>query len=83
MNKCKIDKMKNTFLAGAPSSGKTTVIKKIIKNLDFPANRFYTEEEKVAGKRAGFLMKAIDGKRGHLVHQDLILRKVSNLLDTE
>jgi nucleoside-triphosphatase len=62
---------KNIFLTGAPSSGKTTVIKKIIEKLDHPANGFYTEEERVDGKRVGFLMKTLDGKKGYLAHQDI------------
>jgi nucleoside-triphosphatase len=62
---------KNIFLTGAPSSGKTTVIKKVIENLNFPANGFYTEEERVADKRVGFLMKTLDGKKGYLAHQDI------------
>ncbi len=41
---------KNIFLTGAPSSGKTTVIKKVIKRLGLEANGFYTEEERVEGK---------------------------------
>ncbi len=61
---------KNIFLTGAPSSGKTTVIKKIIEKLDHPANGFYTEEERVDGKRVGFLMKTLDGRKGYLAHQD-------------
>ncbi len=62
---------KNIFLTGAPSSGKTTVIKKVISALDLPVNGFYTEEERVAGKRTGFLMKTLDGRRGYLAHQDI------------
>jgi nucleoside-triphosphatase len=62
---------KNIFLTGAPSSGKTTVIKKVIEGLTLPANGFYTEEERIAGKRVGFLMKTLDGKKGHLAHQDI------------
>jgi len=62
---------KNIFLTGAPSSGKTTVIKKVIKGLRGPANGFYTEEEKVDGKRVGFLMSTLDGKTGYLAHQDI------------
>ena len=62
---------KNIFLTGAPSSGKTTVIKKIIQGLAFPANGFYTEEERVAGKRVGFLMNTLDGRKGYLAHQDI------------
>jgi nucleoside-triphosphatase len=62
---------KNIFLTGAPSSGKTTVIKKVISGLELPANGFYTEEDKEAGKRVGFLMKTLDGRRGYLAHQDI------------
>lgn len=66
-----MNEIKNIFLTGAPSSGKTTVIKKIIGNLNHPANGFYTVEERVDGKRVGFLMKTIDGKEGYLAHQDI------------
>jgi len=48
---------KNIFLTGAPAAGKTTVIKKVIERLGVPANGFYTEEERVAGIRTGFLMR--------------------------
>jgi len=61
---------KNIFLTGAPSSGKTTVIRKVIAGLTFSANGFYTEEERVAGRRVGFLMKTLDGRQGYLAHQD-------------
>ena len=61
---------KNIFLTGAPSSGKTTVIRKVIEGLKFPANGFYTEEERVAGRRVGFLMRTLDGRQGYLAHQD-------------
>jgi len=66
-----MNQKKNIFLTGAPSSGKTTVIKKVIEGMDHPANGFYTEEERVDGKRVGFLMKTLDGKRGYLAHQDI------------
>lgn len=61
----------NIFLTGAPSSGKTTVIKKVISGLSSPANGFYTEEERKEGRRTGFLMKTLDGKSGYLAHQDI------------
>lgn len=66
-----MNEKKNIFLTGAPSSGKTTVIKKIIEKLDYSANGFYTEEERVDGKRVGFLMKTLNGKIGYLAHQDI------------
>lgn len=62
---------KNIFLTGAPSSGKTTVIKKVISRLRFPATGFYTEEERVQGRRVGFVMKTLDGRSGYLAHQDI------------
>lgn len=62
---------KNIFLTGAPSSGKTTVIKKVVAGLKIPVNGFYTEEERIAGRRVGFLMKTLDGKSGYLGHQDI------------
>ena len=65
------DVKKNIFLTGAPSSGKTTVIKKVIEGLGLPANGFYTEEERAAGRRTGFLMKTLDGRWGYLAHQDI------------
>jgi nucleoside-triphosphatase THEP1 len=62
---------KNIFLTGAPSSGKTTVIKKVISKLTVPAHGFYTEEERIEGKRVGFRMRTLDGKTGYLAHQDI------------
>jgi nucleoside-triphosphatase len=62
---------KNIFLTGAPSSGKTTVVKKVIAGLDRPANGFYTQEERIEGRRVGFLMKTLDGGKGYLAHQDI------------
>lgn len=62
---------KNIFLTGAPSSGKTTVIKKVIESLKIPANGFYTEEERLGDRRVGFLMKTLDGRSGYLAHQDI------------
>lgn len=62
---------KNIFLSGAPSSGKTTVIKKVIAGLTIPANGFYTEEERIGGKRVGFLIKTLDGRKGYLAHEDM------------
>jgi len=62
----------NIFLTGAPSAGKTTVIKKVIEGLKCPANGFYTEEEKQNGKRVGFLMLTLNGQSGYLAHQDIV-----------
>jgi nucleoside-triphosphatase len=63
---------KNIFLTGAPSSGKTTVIKKVIAELPVAANGFYTEEERVGEKRIGFVMHTLDGQTKYLAHQDIV-----------
>jgi nucleoside-triphosphatase len=65
------DAKKNIFLTGAPSSGKTTIIKKVVAGLRLPASGFYTEEERAGGRRVGFLMTTLDGKRGYLAHQGI------------
>jgi len=59
----------NIFLTGAPSSGKTTAIKKIIAGLPQPLRGFYTEEERVDGKRSGFVLNTLDGKSAYLAHE--------------
>lgn len=63
--------IKNIFLTGAPSAGKTTVIRKVITKLSWPAKGFYTEEERKEGRRIGFLMKTLDGKQGYLARQGI------------
>lgn len=46
--------MKNIFLTGVLQSGKTTVVKKVIERLKWPAKGFYTEEKRISNK-AGWL----------------------------
>ncbi|MBD3263795.1 MAG: AAA family ATPase [Candidatus Omnitrophica bacterium] len=64
-------KKKNIFLTGAPSCGKTTVMKKVIEGLKYPAKGFYTQEEREGGRRVWFLMRTLEGKQGYLGHQDI------------
>jgi len=54
------------FLTGKPRTGKTTLIKKIVKGLKQPCGGFYTEEISKEGKRTGFAIKTLDGKEGIL-----------------
>ena len=72
-NRTITDKMtvKNIFLTGAPSSGKTTIIKKVIKALDIQCCGFYTEEIREDGRRVGFRIKTLDGKTGLLSGVDV------------
>jgi len=64
-------RIKNIFLTGPPSSGKTTVIKKVLAKLQRKATGFHTEELKKNDKRVGFLMKTLDHKQGLLGHEDI------------
>ena len=63
--------LRNIFLTGPPSSGKTTVIQKVIAKIGKKATGFYTQEIKKQGKRVGFLMKTLDGKEGLLGHETI------------
>jgi len=65
------ERIKNIFLTGPPSSGKTTVIKKVLSKLKRKATGFHTEEMKKNDKRVGFLMKTLDGKEGLLGHETI------------
>ena len=65
------ERIKNVFLTGPPSSGKTTVIKKVLAKLQRKATGFHTEEIKKNTKRVGFLMKTLDGKEGLLGHEEI------------
>jgi len=62
----------NIFLTGAPSAGKTTVIRKVINRLPLPTNGFYTQEEREGERRIGFMMHTLDGKQGYLAHQEIV-----------
>jgi len=68
---CSEKRVRNTFLTGPPSSGKTTVIKKVLSKLERKATGFHTEEIKKNNKRVGFLMKTLDGKEELLGHENI------------
>jgi nucleoside-triphosphatase len=59
------------LLTGTPGSGKTTAIRKILSDLPCEAGGFYTEEIREAGRRLGFRMITLDGRRGVLAHVDI------------
>ena len=63
--------IKNLFLTGPPSSGKTTVIQKVLATLTRRAIGFHTVEIKKHDKRIGFLMKTLEGHEGLLAHEEI------------
>lgn len=58
------------LITGRPGCGKTTLIKRVVSNLPRRAGGFYTEEIRLAGKRAGFKIVAVDGKEAVFAHVD-------------
>ena len=62
-------KMKNILITGKPRSGKTTLIKEVIKELDVDAGGFYTSEIREKGKRVGFAIESLERKKGVLAHK--------------
>ena len=62
---------KAILLTGRPGSGKTTLIRRVVEQLDRPVSGFYTRELRVSGVRKGFEIVTLDGRRGILAHIEL------------
>lgn len=63
--------IKNIFITGRPSCGKTTLIMQIIKELNLNIGGFYTAEIRERGQRKGFKIIDLGGKGGVLADIDL------------
>jgi len=59
------------LITGPPRCGKSTLIERIVRELDRPATGFFTRELRTGDRRVGFAIETLDGKRGILAHQDL------------
>ncbi|XP_044276253.1 cancer-related nucleoside-triphosphatase [Varanus komodoensis] len=60
---------KHVFLTGPPGVGKTTLIQKaaeVLKSSSFPIDGFYTQEVREGGRRIGFDVVTLSGRRGIL-----------------
>jgi len=63
---------RNILLTGRPGVGKTTAIRKIVERLPEATTRgFLSYEIRKRGKRVGFAIETLSGKRGTLAHVDL------------
>ncbi|MCK4239992.1 MAG: NTPase [Candidatus Atribacteria bacterium] len=60
--------MKNILICGPPGVGKTTLIKKILENLNLKSGGFHTEEIKENKNRVGFKIISLDNQEGVLAH---------------
>ena len=63
-------KTKNILLTGPPRCGKSTVIEKMVKQIQGPVIGFFTREIKEKGRRVGFAIITLDGKEGILAHEE-------------
>jgi nucleoside-triphosphatase len=59
------------LLTGQPGCGKTTLIKRVIAQLDCVFGGFYTEEIRSEGIRRGFRIVTLDGQEGILAHESI------------
>lgn len=59
------------LICGKPGSGKTTLIKKVIRKSDRDWGGFYTQELREHNTRVGFQIITLSGQKGILAHQDL------------
>ncbi|MHA2248162.1 MAG: NTPase [Candidatus Hodarchaeales archaeon] len=62
---------KHIFIAGRPGVGKTTIVKKIVSEInrfkpDWTISGFYTNEIRQEGRRIGFNLHTLNGKKGVL-----------------
>src|SRR3990170_3204199 len=64
------------LLTGRPGCGKTTLIRETVRALGVSASGFYTEEVRAGGRRLGFDLITLDGRRACLasVHSRSRLR---------
>ncbi|MGB9904298.1 MAG: nucleoside-triphosphatase [Desulfotomaculales bacterium] len=63
---------KNIFLTGLPGSGKTTVITGLAGLLGDRASGFYTAEIRQKGRREGFEVVTLSGRRAVLAHVNFV-----------
>ena len=61
---------RKVLLTGRPGCGKTTLVRRMVKELAQSAGGFYTEEIRERGLRLGFRIVTLDGKEDVFAHVD-------------
>jgi nucleoside-triphosphatase len=64
-------KGKNILFIGPPGCGKSTLIEKILKNIQGPCIGFFTREIREGSRRVGFSINTLDGKQDVLAHLNI------------
>ena len=62
---------RHILVTGPPRCGKSTLIERVVRQLDRPATGFFTRELRTGERRVGFAIETLDGKRGILAQWDL------------
>ena len=62
---------RHILVTGPPRCGKSTLIERVVRQLDQTATGFFTRELRTGKLRVGFAIETLDGRRGILAHQDL------------
>ena len=62
---------RKVLLTGRPGCGKTTLVRRVVKELAQSAGGFYTEEIRRRRERVGFQIVTLDGKEGVFAHVNL------------
>lgn len=62
---------KNILLTGPPGCGKSTIIEKVVQRINLPCIGFFTREMRERGRRVGFSIATLDGRRGIMAHIDV------------
>lgn len=64
-------KAKNVFVTGPPRCGKSTLIEKLIRQIDRPMGGFFTRQIQEGERRTGFSIITLDGRQGVLAHENV------------
>ena len=59
---------RKVLLTGRPGYGKTTLVRRVVKEVAQSAGGFYTEEIRKHRERVGFKIATLDGKEGMFAH---------------